>query len=385
MTAEGAGHRAHLPFVGGLTTDEIAKAFPFRCRPSRPASPARRRRSPPRACRYRCGAAERAEQARLGAQRDLPDLHRRVVGDERRGVDPHGPRTRSPAAGRVLTRLVPEPEVVRVARMLESRRTIPARSTPKDVPCCIEHQTGGAGTGPRSSAGEPRAGEGERLWPWGWVRRAAGGHRGVPCDQPSVAADDVEQDRAALRSPRQITPSTVVELNRAVAVAMASRGRRRASHSWTRSPSECIVDRTAPAVRAELSHDWDEWMTRAPSTSELPPCAATRPSAPCRGEGSGPGLSCPNGRPGTPPTKRMAIDRARPEPTVGGCPPTAPVCSGGCGRRRVLVTVISPRGRRRLDPLFIGAGRAWSPPCSRVPRAALTRQRLPRGRQWMGW
>ena len=89
-----------LRVVGGLTSDEIARAFlvpaaTVQARITRAKKTLAAARVPfavPPA-----GGAGRA--ARLGAQRDLPDLHRGLVGELRRRPDPVRPRGRGAAAG----------------------------------------------------------------------------------------------------------------------------------------------------------------------------------------------------------------------------------------------------------------------------------------------
>ena len=75
-----------LRLLGGLTTDEIARAFLVcRSRPSRSASSAPSARWPRRTCRSRSPAgAERAARLRVGAGGHLPHLQRGLLGDGRR-------------------------------------------------------------------------------------------------------------------------------------------------------------------------------------------------------------------------------------------------------------------------------------------------------------
>ena len=78
-----------LRVVGGLTSDEIARAFlvPAATVQAR-ITRAKKTLAAARVPFAVPPAAERTRAARLGAQRDLPDLHRGILGELRRRPDP---------------------------------------------------------------------------------------------------------------------------------------------------------------------------------------------------------------------------------------------------------------------------------------------------------
>jgi RNA polymerase sigma-70 factor, ECF subfamily len=87
-----------------------------------------------------------------------------------------------------------------------------------------------------------------------WARTPAGRHRRLPRTGAHRRGDGLGPDRGALRRPRQLTPSPVVELNRAVAVAMAF-GPAPQGWNWsTPLVEEPILQRyhLLPSVRGEL-------------------------------------------------------------------------------------------------------------------------------------
>ena len=97
-----------LRVVGGLTSDEIARAFlvpaaTVQARITRAKKTLGGGAGPVRGAAAR--GADRA--ARLGAQRALRDLHRGVVGDVGRRLIRHDLASEAVRLARVLTRLVP--------------------------------------------------------------------------------------------------------------------------------------------------------------------------------------------------------------------------------------------------------------------------------------
>ena len=87
-----------LRLIGGLTTDEIARAFLVQRSDHRPAH--RPRQAHARRCRPELRAAARqgaGAASRLGAGGHLPDLQRGLCRHRRRGPDPPGAVRRGPA------------------------------------------------------------------------------------------------------------------------------------------------------------------------------------------------------------------------------------------------------------------------------------------------
>ena len=79
-----------LRLLGGLTTEEIARAFLTASRRSRSGSCAPSARWPRRVCPSRCRAARARAAPLVGARGHLPDLQRGLRGQRRRR--PHAPR-----------------------------------------------------------------------------------------------------------------------------------------------------------------------------------------------------------------------------------------------------------------------------------------------------
>jgi RNA polymerase sigma factor (sigma-70 family) len=124
---------------------------------------------------------------------------------------------------RVLTRLAPEPEVFGLLALLElTAARFPARTSPDGTPVLLEHQDRnrwdraaierGRAALARSVAG------GRGLGPYGLQASIAECHAVAP----SVAETDWERIVLLYEALGRIAPSPIVELNRAVAVAMVS-------------------------------------------------------------------------------------------------------------------------------------------------------------------
>ena len=246
-----------LRLLGGLTTDEIARAFLVPeptiaqriVRAKRTLSEARVPFEVPR-------GAELARAARVGAGGDLPDLQRRLRRDRRRRLD---------APGAVRGRASPRPHPRR-AGAARSRGARPRRADgdpgvarsraraarPASRSCC-SIRIARAGTTSSSGAGWPRSTRAEAL----------GGARGPYALQAAIAAcharartpEETDWARivALYGALAELTPSPIIELNRAVAVAMAQ-GRRPASRSSTRSRDEPALARyhLLPSVRGDF-------------------------------------------------------------------------------------------------------------------------------------
>ena len=214
-----------LRLLGGLTTPEIARAFlvPRRRWRSGSSAPSARSATPgsPSACRRttRCPSGSTAVLAILYL------IFNEGYSDASRTSS--APRRSGSAA--MLAALMPdEPEVLGLlALMLLHDSRADARSTTTGGSSCSRTRTARAGTGPRS----PRGGCSSR-------RRCGGGGPGRTSSRPRsppatpAATSDWPQIVALYGELLRLQPSPVVELNRAVAVAMAAapsrprRGRR---------------------------------------------------------------------------------------------------------------------------------------------------------------
>ncbi len=289
------GDRARVPRPGA---DRRPAHRPGQADPRRsPASPSRSRAAPssPPACR-RCSRSSTSSSTR--ATRRPPATT---------GCGPRSARTRSASAASWPSSRPDEPEVHGLVALMEIQASRSARAG---------RPVGGADPAPRSgprALGPPpdpsrarraRAGRGARgrarpVRPAGRDRRLsrAGAHRG---------GDRLGAHRRALRRARpRLTPSPVVELNRAVAVAMAF----------------------GPAAGLELV----DALTAEPALQGLPPPAerARRPPRQARPPRRGSRRSS-SARPPSPATPASAA-------SCSSAPPRAP---GRCNRRS------RPRGAR---------------------------------------
>ena len=176
---------------------------------AREAEDPRRRHPAPRAA-----GAPPAGAAAHGARGDLPRLQRGLraagaAGALRRG-DPARAAARDADAGRGRGARPP-----RALLLQDARRD--ARVSPTAGSCCSTTRTARSGTRPRSRRAAPRSSARSRC---GCPARTSCRRRSPPLH--AEAETRLAADRAPLRPPRaSSTPSPVVELNRAVAVAMA--------------------------------------------------------------------------------------------------------------------------------------------------------------------
>ena len=219
-----------LRLIGGLTTDEIARAFLDPRADHRAAHRARQAHAGrQRACPSKCRAAtELAERARLGARSHLSHLQRRLFGDRRRRLD--AARSSAQEAlrlGRILAELAPrgaggarprradgDPGLaLRRAHRAERRADPAARPEPRAL--------GSASDPPRACrAGARRAAaERARSAPGPYTLQAAI----AACHARAHTPEETDWPRIVgiYEALAEIVPSPVVELNRAVAVSMA--------------------------------------------------------------------------------------------------------------------------------------------------------------------
>ena len=201
-----------LRSLGGLTTEEVARAFlsPTRRWPSGSSGPSAR--SAKRALPTGCHRPTSSRAARCRAHRDLPDLQRRIPGRQRHGagaVDLCDEAIR--LAGLVVDLLPDEPEPLGLAPCCTSRtrggRPAPTRGAPAHP----------GGTGPRGS-GTPQGGGGFALLDraQAMARRASsaeGGHRrrarrGARCRVTDWATIVLLYDRLLEWEPTPVVGST---------------------------------------------------------------------------------------------------------------------------------------------------------------------------------
>jgi len=213
-----------LRVVGGLTTDEIAKAFLVTV----PTVQARITRAKKTLAAARVpfevpGPEERA--ARLGSV--LSVVY--VIFTEGSSATGGDAWIRADLAhealrlARVLVRLAPEPEVFGLLALMElTAARFPARLDASGRPVLLEHQDrrrwdrSGIRRGRAALARAVWAGRG--LGPYGLQASIAECHAVAP----SVAETDWDRIVVLYEALGQVAPSPVVDLNRAVAVAMAS-------------------------------------------------------------------------------------------------------------------------------------------------------------------
>jgi RNA polymerase sigma factor (sigma-70 family) len=244
-----------LRVVGGLTTDEIARAFLVPV-PTIQARITRAKKTLAAAqVRFEVpGADDRA--ARLGSVLNVLYLIFTEGSSASGGED----WIRSDLAkealrlARVLVRLAPEPEVFGLLALMElTAARFPARVDPSGRPILLEDQdrrrwdraaiTRGTGALDRAAAG------GRGLGSYGLQASIAQCHALAP----SVA--DTDWDRIVLLYDAlgQLTPSPIIELNRAVAVAMASGpAAGLALVDELAARGELSVSHLVPSVRGEL-------------------------------------------------------------------------------------------------------------------------------------
>ncbi len=211
-----------LRVVGGLTTDEIAKAFLV------PVATVQARIT--RAKKVLSGeqfavpeAANRSE--RLGSVLSVIYL----VFTEGSSASTGDSWIRTELAqeairlARVLTRLAPEPEVFGLLALMElTAARFPARVDPAGKPVLLEHQDRDRWDRSAIRRGraalEQAAQSGRGLGPYALQASIAECHAVAD----SVAATDWQRIVALYEGLGQVAPSPIVDLNRAVAVSMAS-------------------------------------------------------------------------------------------------------------------------------------------------------------------
>ena len=252
-----------LRVVGGLSTEEIARAFLV------PVSTVQQR-----IVRAKKTLGDAGVPFEVPPRSEFPERLGTVLGvlylifnegysaRPARDLDAAGCLSREALRlARVLAGLVPrEPEAHGLVALMElTRRAFRARSTRTATRCCSPTRTGAAGTARRSRAGGRRS--------RAPTRSAAGAGayalQAAIAEQHDVAASVDDTDWATIvalyEALGQVAPSPVVELNRAVAVAMAdgARGRardrrrargRRAARALPPAPGG--ARRTARAARA---------------------------------------------------------------------------------------------------------------------------------------
>lgn len=244
-----------LRVVGGLTTDEIAKAFLVPV----PTVQARITRAKKTLAAARVpfavpDAAARVE--RLGSVLSVVYLIFTEGSSATGGEDwiradlAHEARR----LARVLTRLVPEPEVFGLLALLElTSARFPARIDEHGHAVLLEHQD--RSRWDRSAIVRGRAAlakasdAGRGLGPYGLQAAIAECHAVAP----SVAETDWDRIVLLYEALLQVAPSPIVELNRAVAVAMASgpaAGLELVDAIAERG--ELVGSQLLPSVRAEL-------------------------------------------------------------------------------------------------------------------------------------
>ena len=230
-----------------------------------------RRRSPRPTSRSRCPRAPTAGPAAVGARGHLPGLQRGLLGH--RGDDWMRPELCADAVrlARMLSELVPdEPEVHGLAALMEiqASRLPPAPARRRRRPAA---RPGPDPLGPAADqSGAGRAGPAEEL----------GGAAGPYALQARIAAcharPSAPRTPTGCGSPRctallaEVMPSPVVELNRAVAVSMATA--RGPGWTWsTRWPrARAAATTCCPAFAATCWRSWAGSARRAPSSSGRP-------------------------------------------------------------------------------------------------------------------
>jgi RNA polymerase sigma factor (sigma-70 family) len=244
-----------LRVVGGLTTDEIARAFLVPV----PTVQARITRAKKTLAAARVpfavpGAAERAE--RLGSVLSVVYLifteGSSASGGERWIRDDLAREARRLA--RVLTRLVPEPEAFGLLALLElTSARFPARVDEHGDAVLLDHQDrtrwdrSAILRGRAALASASDAGRG--LGPYGLQAAIAECHAVAP----SVAQTDWDRILLLYEALGRVAPSPIVELNRAVAVAMASGpASALALVDAIAERGELAGSQLLPSVRAEL-------------------------------------------------------------------------------------------------------------------------------------
>ena len=276
-----------LRLLGGLTTDEIARAF-LVSEPTIAQRIVRAKRTlaethvpfeVPR-------GADRAARLSVGARSHLPDLQRGLLGDGRRRLDAAGA-----LRGRAAPR--PHPRGARAAgtggpraRRADGDPGVAARgraSVRMASRSCSSIRIARCGIGCSSAAASRRSS----------APNASAAGRGPYTLQAAIAAcharastpDETDWARiAALYATlAQLTPSPVVELNRAVALGMAFGPAGRPRRSSTRSsPSRRSSGITCcRACAAICSRSWAATPRRARSSSAPPRSRATAASASC--------------------------------------------------------------------------------------------------------
>ena len=252
-----------LRLLGGLTTDEIARAF-LVPEPTIAQRIVRAKRTLAEAQRAVRGAARRRARgaAVVGARGHLPDLQRGLLGHRRRRLDAarRCARTRCASAASWPSWRRDEPEVHGLVALMEIQASRAARARRPVGRADPAARPEPRALGPAADPPRPR---GARRAP----RRSAARSARTRCRPRSPPATRARAPRretdwariAALYDAlAQLTPSPVVELNRAVAVAMAF----------------------GPAAGLELV----DALRREPSLAELPPAAerARRPARQAR-------------------------------------------------------------------------------------------------------
>ena len=241
-----------LRLLGGLTTDEIARAFLVPDRDHCPAHRAReedaeRREGAVRGA-ARCGARG---PARVGARGDLPGVQRGLLRHRGRRLDAPGPLRGCAAARARAGGARPERAGGARARGADGN---PGVALPCAGECrranrsCCSTRTARSGTGCSSAAALRR---------WTAPRRSAGRRGPTPCRRPSRPATHGRVRRTRPTGPasrrstrrwRRLTPSPVVELNRAVAVSMAF-GPGRGPRAGGRSRIGAVAQGLSPAAK----------------------------------------------------------------------------------------------------------------------------------------
>ncbi|MGX7827144.1 RNA polymerase sigma factor [Actinokineospora sp. 24-640] len=245
-----------LRVVGGLTSDEIAKAFlvPTATVQAR-ITRAKKTLGAARVPFAVPPADERAE--RLGSVLNVvylifTEASSASSGDDLIRFDLAGEAQR---LARVLTRLVPnEPEVLGLLALLElTAARFPARTGPGGEPVLLEHQDRrrwDRAAIRRGRAALARAGQGGRgLGAYGLQAAIAECHAVAP----SVEATNWERVVLLYEALGRLAPSPVVDLNRAVAVSMAGGPAAALSIVDGLAAAEALANsHLLPSVRGEL-------------------------------------------------------------------------------------------------------------------------------------
>ncbi len=270
-----------LRVVGGLTTDEIARAFlvPVATVQARIT----RAKKTIAAAQVPFEVPDGADRAaRLSSVRGVVYVIFTEGSSATSGDDwiRHDLAREAVRLARVLTRLAPEPETFGLLALLElTAARFPARTGPSGEPVLLEDQD--RRRWDRAAIIRGRAA----------LRRAVGpAGMGVYALQAaiaechavarSVAETDWERIVVLYEALGRLAPSPVVDLNRAVAVAMAH-GPGSGCASWTASSSRaCSRGRTCcRACGANCSRGSAALRRPAASTCARPSCAATRRNA----------------------------------------------------------------------------------------------------------